>query len=223
MERDRGSPIYQISAAAQQVGLSARTLRIYEQEGLLRPSRKGEQRLYCEQDLIWVRCISELIHGHSLTTVGIRRLLDLIPCWEIKRCPAEVGAGCAPHLKIPNMASRPPAAPPTPASPQSDQPATSQAEGAVEVKIFYGIKEFGVVFPCLKCIQAERIARRIAERHPGKVIVRKYDALSDEADRSGVMMTPTVIVDGEVVASGRGLSANRLEQLLERHLAKLEE
>jgi hypothetical protein len=30
-------------------------------------------------------------------------------------------------------------------------------------------------------------------------------------------------VDGEVVASGRGLSANRLEQLLERHLAKREE
>jgi MerR family transcriptional regulator/heat shock protein HspR len=223
MERDRGSAIYQISAAAQQVGLSARTLRIYEQEGLLRPSRKGEQRLYSEQDLIWVRCISELIHGHSLTTVGIRRLLDLIPCWEIKRCPAEVGAGCAPHLKIPNMAGRPPAASPTAPSLQSDKSATSETEGAVEVKIFYGIKEFGVVFPCLKCIQAERIARRIAERHPGKVIVRKYDALSDEADRSGVMMTPTVIVDGEVVASGKGLSANRLEQLLERHLGKLEE
>jgi len=223
VERDRGSAIYQISAAAQQVGLSARTLRIYEQEGLLRPSRKGEQRLYSEQDLIWVRCISELIHGHSLTTVGIRRLLDLIPCWEIKHCPAEVAAGCAPHLKIPNMASRSPAAPASAASPQPEQPAALNAERAVEVKIFYGIKEFGVIFPCLKCIQAERIARRIAERHPGRVIVRKYDALSDEADRSGVMMTPTVIVDGEVVASGKSLSANRLEQLLERHLEKQRE
>jgi len=87
------------------------------------------------------------------------------------------------------------------------------------VKIFYGIKEFGVVFPCLKCIQAERIARRIAERYPGRVVVRKHDVLSSEADRHGVMMTPTVVVNGEVVASGKGLSANRLEQLLERHLA----
>lgn len=222
MERDRGSAIYQISAAAQRVGLSARTLRIYEQEGLLRPSRKGAQRLYSEQDLIWVRCISELIHGHSLTTVGIRRLLDLIPCWEIKHCPPEVAAGCAPHMNIPNMASRPPAAPASAAPLQPDQPAALETEQAVEVKIFYGIKEFGVIFPCLKCIQAERIARRIAERHPGKVIVRKYDVLSDEADRSGVMMTPTVIVDGEVVASGKSLSANRLEQLLERHLEKRE-
>ena len=223
MERDRGSAVYPISTAAQQVGLSARTLRIYEQEGLLRPSRKGDQRLYSEQDLIWVRCISELIHGHSLTTVGIRRLLDLIPCWEIKHCPEEVGAGCAPHLNIPGMGSRSPAAPVAAAPLRSDQPTAAGIEQAVEVKIFYGIKEFGVIFPCLKCIQAERIARRIAERYPGKVIVRKYDALSDEADRSGVMMTPTVIVDGEVVASGKGLSANRLEQLLERHLAKREE
>ena len=50
------------------------------------------------------------------------------------------------------------------------------------------------------------------------MVVRKYDAISEEADRHGVMMTPTVIVDGEVVASGKSLSANRLEQLLEQHL-----
>ena len=219
MDADRERAVFTIAVAAQQVGLSARTLRIYEQEGLLRPARRpeGDQRLYSEQDLIWIRCISELIHGHSLTTAGIRRLLDLIPCWEVKRCPDEVAARCAPFLNIPDMAARLPERLALPAAEAGAQQAES-AEGAVEVKIFYGIKEFGVIFPCLKCIQAERIARRIAERHPGRVVVRKYDALSAEADRHGVMMTPTVIVDGEVVASGKGLSANRLEQLLERHL-----
>ena len=219
MESRRDSPTYPIGIAAQQVGLSARTLRVYEQEGLLRPARRaaGDQRLYSEQDLIWIRCISELIHGHSLTTAGIRRLLDLIPCWEIKHCPPDVAERCAPSLNIPDMARRAPAQQPQPerAKPEeADQPES----GAVEVKIFYGIKEFGVVFPCLKCIQAERIARRIAERHPGRVIVSKYDVLSPEADRHGVMMTPTVVVNGEVVATGKGLSANRLEQLLESHL-----
>jgi len=224
MERNRGTAVYHIGTAAQQVGLSARTLRIYEQEGLLRPARKPEsdQRLYSEQDLIWIRCISELIHGHSLTTAGIRRLLDLIPCWEIKHCPEEVAARCAPHLKIPEMAVRAPARAPG-AAPAEGEPEEKRAGEPVEVKIFYGIKEFGVVFPCLKCIQAERIARRIADRHPGRVVVRKHDILSSEADRHGVMMTPTVVVDGEVVASGKGLSANRLEQLLERHLGKREE
>jgi len=226
MDTRRDNPIHPISLAAQQVGLSARTLRIYEQEGLLRPARRAgtDQRLYSEQDLIWVRCISELIHGHSLTTTGIRRLLDLIPCWEVKHCPPEVAARCAPFLNIPDMASRAP----TPAAsiPQQAEQAEQADQGAggvVEVKIFYGIREFGVVFPCLKCIQAERIARRIADRHPGRVVVRKYDVLSPEADRHGVMMTPTVVVDGEVVASGKGLSANRLEQLLEAHLDKGEE
>ena len=220
-DSDRSEALYAISAAGQRVGLSARTLRVYQQEGLLRPARRqgSEQRLYSEQDLVWIRCISELIHGHSLTTTGIRRLLDLIPCWEIKRCPDDVAARCAPHLNIPDMATRAPAAPPPPAALEEGR-AEEQQGGAVEVKIFYGIREFGVVFPCLKCIQAERIARRIAERHPGRVVVRKYDILSDEADRYGVMMTPTVIVDGEVVASGKGLSANRLEQLLERHLGE---
>ena len=221
MERDRNQAVYPISAAAQQVGLSSRTLRIYEQEGLIRPARKGEHRLYSDQDLIWVRCISELIHGHSLTTTGIRRLLDLIPCWEIKHCPEDISARCAPFLNIPGMAVR------SPAHQQAPEAATEESNaaqrGPVEIKIFYGIKEFGAIFPCLKCIQAERIARRIAERYPGRVAVFKHDILSAEADRHGVMMTPTVIVDGEVVASGKGLSANRLEQLLERHLKADEE
>jgi len=224
MERDLGAAIYPIGGAAQLIGLSARTLRIYEEEGLIRPARKpgSDQRIYSDQDLIWIRCISELIHGYSLTTTGIRRLLDLIPCWEIKHCPDDVAARCAPNLNIPGMAVRPPAraTTPPPADEQEKEPSTSDV---VEIKIFYGLKEFGVVFPCLKCIQAERIARRLAERHPGRVVVRKHDILSSEADRHGIMMTPTVVVDGEVVASGKGLSANRLEQLLERHLSKEKE
>ncbi len=224
MSVGRDDAVYPISAAAQRVGLSARTLRIYEQEGLILPARKPRsgQRLYCEQDLIWIRCISELIHGHSLTTTGIRRLLDLVPCWEVKHCPEDVARRCAPHLNIPEMAVRTPAGPPTPSA--SGETEAEMAPGdAVEIKIFYGIKEFGVVFPCLKCIQAERIARRLAERHPGRVVVRKHDVLSPEADSYGVMMTPTVVVNGEVVASGKGLSANRLEQLLARHLRAKDE
>jgi|GEM_PF-172001 len=224
MERDLGAAVYPIGGAAQLVGLSARTLRIYEEEGLIRPARKpvSNQRMYSDQDLIWIRCISELIHGHSLTTVGIRRLLDLIPCWEVKHCPDDVSARCASNVNIPGMAARPPvrAAAQPPAHEQEKDPSATHA---VEIKIFYGLKEFGVVFPCLKCIQAERIARRLAERYPGRVVVRKHDILSNEAERHGIMMTPTVVVDGEVVASGKGLSANRLEQLLERHLREEKE
>jgi DNA-binding transcriptional MerR regulator len=215
MDQDRGVPLFEMSAAARQAGLSAPTLRSYEAERLLLPARRGLRRLFSEQDLIWLRCISELIHGHSLTTAAIRRLLDLIPCWEVKHCPDEVAARCAPHLNIPDMAVRAPARSPAP----EDDAVPDQLEGpAVEVKIFYGVREFGAMLPCMKCIQTERIARRVAERHPGRVVVRKFDALSSEAHRYGIIMTPTVIVDDEVVVSGRSLSGPRLEQLLERHL-----
>jgi MerR family transcriptional regulator, heat shock protein HspR len=219
MERNRGSAVYQVSVAAQQVGLSIRTLRVYEQEGLVRPLRRGMQRLYSDQDLIWIQCISELIHGHGLTTTGIRRLLELIPCWEVKHCPAETAAICSQYLRIPNMATIPPAAQRTePLSVPAEATPDAQAERAVEVKIFYGVKEFGAILPCMKCIQAERVVRRIADRFPGRVLVSKHDALSEEADRSGVIMTPTVVVNGEVISRGKSLSANRLEQLLEHHL-----
>jgi MerR family transcriptional regulator, heat shock protein HspR len=219
MERNRGSAVYSIGMAAQQVGLSVRTLRVYEQEGLVRPLRRGKQRLYSDQDLIWIKCISELIHGHGLTTTGIRRLLDLIPCWEVKHCLPETAAVCAIHLRIPNMAAITPAAQRPEVQSAAPVPDTeADAERAVEVKIFYGVKEFGAILPCMKCIQAERIVRRIAGRFPGRVLVSKHDALSDEADRSGVMMTPTITVNGSVVSSGKSLSANRLEQLIEHHL-----
>ncbi|MBE9566774.1 MAG: MerR family transcriptional regulator [Proteobacteria bacterium] len=149
--------------------LAHRGRRIYEEEGLIRPARKSvsNQRMYSEQDLIWIRCISELIHGHSLTTVGIRRLLDLIPCWEVKHCPDDVFARCAPNVNIPGMAVRPPVRA-TAQPPAHEREKDPSAADAVEIKIFYGLKEFGVVFPCLKCIQAERIARRLRQGAIGK-------------------------------------------------------
>jgi len=77
---EQGRAVYTIALAAQQVGLSARTLRIYEQEGLIRPARKAgrEQRLYSEQDLTWIRCIS-LLAGEALPPGGgcpLRALLE---------------------------------------------------------------------------------------------------------------------------------------------------
>jgi DNA-binding transcriptional MerR regulator len=39
MDRDPGKPIYPIGGAAQEVGLSAPTLRICERERLIRPAR----------------------------------------------------------------------------------------------------------------------------------------------------------------------------------------
>jgi DNA-binding transcriptional MerR regulator len=212
----RDQSVYPIAVASQLLGLSARTLRLYEQERLIRPARdpRTKQRFYSEQDLVWVRCIQELIHERSLTTVGIRRLLDLIPCWEVKQCPREQAERCRSHLNVPDMAAR--AAPPAPAA--SEAEVMEADAGAVEVTLFYGVKQFGVVFPCARCIQAERILRRLAEKYGGRLVVKKHDVLSPEADKAGVMLTPTIVVEGKTVAAGRSLSAEKLEDLLREEL-----
>jgi thiol-disulfide isomerase/thioredoxin len=72
------------------------------------------------------------------------------------------------------------------------------------------IKVFGTTPPCAKCKRAEREALKAAEKFPGQVEVQKLDALGLEADAYGMMVTPTVVVNDEVVGSGRIVPADRL-------------
>lgn len=209
-----GQGLYTMAVACQLTGLSQRTLRLYEEEGLIRPARRSEggQRLYSNQDLQWIRCIRELVHEHGLTTTAIRRLLDLIPCWEIKRCSLEQAQICARALNIPNMATgRDSLAPeepaPTPGSAAPTQP-------ALNFLLFYGVAEFGAVLSCTRCIQAERIIRRIAAKHGIAVEVHKYDITSPEADQYGIVLTPTIILNGRILSSGKSLSDAKLEKIM---------
>ena len=50
--RGKGKGYYMISTVAQTYGIHPQTLRLYEREGLLKPSRtEGNTRLYSEEDL----------------------------------------------------------------------------------------------------------------------------------------------------------------------------
>ena len=62
------------------------------------------------------------------------------------------------------------------------------------------IKIFGPTPPCAKCKKAEEVARRVAEKFPGRVSVEKHDALGPEADNYGIMTTPATVIDDTVVA-----------------------
>jgi len=61
-DRDPRRPVYVISVAASLVAAHPRTLRIYEDEGLLCPARTPTNiRLYSENDLrriLWIRRMS---------------------------------------------------------------------------------------------------------------------------------------------------------------------
>lgn len=57
----KSSPMYKIQTFAEQVGVSAETLRYYEKLGLLRPARNaGGQRVYSDADAAWVAFLLRL-------------------------------------------------------------------------------------------------------------------------------------------------------------------
>ncbi|MFL7794094.1 MAG: MerR family transcriptional regulator, partial [Anaerolineae bacterium] len=91
---DKGRPVYTIGTAAELLGVHPRTLRLYEDGGLLRPARKNNRRFYTTNDLQWIGCIRYLLHDKGLNQEGLRRLLALIPCWEIRGCNREEMENC---------------------------------------------------------------------------------------------------------------------------------
>ncbi|GAJ20658.1 unnamed protein product [marine sediment metagenome] len=72
------------------------------------------------------------------------------------------------------------------------------------------IKVFGPTPPCAKCKRAEREARKAAEQFPGQVEVVKLDALGPEAEAYGLMVTPTVVIDDEIIGTGKVVPAEQL-------------
>lgn len=88
-------PIYPIGVAARLLDVHPRTLRIYEEEGLINPAHRGTRRLYSPNDIKWVGCLRAMIHDQGISIPGLKRLLALAPCWEIGDCPAAVHEECA--------------------------------------------------------------------------------------------------------------------------------
>lgn len=70
-------PVYVISIAADLTGLHPRTLRIYEDKGLLQPARRNNTRLYSDRDLDRVRLIRHLTQERGLNLAGVRVLLEV--------------------------------------------------------------------------------------------------------------------------------------------------
>jgi len=77
VHRMDGRPRYFISIAADIACVHPRTLRIYEDEGLLRPHRRNRLRLYSDIDLEKVRLIRFLTRQHGVNLAGVRIILQL--------------------------------------------------------------------------------------------------------------------------------------------------
>ena len=69
---------YMISAVAQKYSIHPQTLRLYEREGLLKPSRtEGNTRLYSEEDLEQLETILSLTRDLGVNLAGVEIILNM--------------------------------------------------------------------------------------------------------------------------------------------------
>ena len=77
-DRDPTRPVYVISVAARIVAVHPRTLRIYEDEGLIEPARTPTNiRLYSDHDLRRILWIRHLTQDRGVNLAGVRILFEL--------------------------------------------------------------------------------------------------------------------------------------------------
>ncbi len=102
--RDFYEPVYTIGVAAQKLGVSVHTLRLYETEGLIIPFKTDTgRRLYSDLEIEKVKCIKKMIQEEGLNFEGIRRLLAFVPCFKLRNCSSKQGNSCSAF----NMTTRP--------------------------------------------------------------------------------------------------------------------
>src|SRR5215831_7093908 len=76
--RAKSKAAYMISSVAEQYGLHPQTLRLYEREGLLAPSRSdGNTRLYTDDDLERLEVILHLTRDLGVNLSGVDIILNM--------------------------------------------------------------------------------------------------------------------------------------------------
>ena len=76
--KTRGKTGYMISAVAEMYNIHPQTLRLYEREGLLVPSRtNGNTRLYGDEDLERLEAILNLARDLGVNLAGIEIILNM--------------------------------------------------------------------------------------------------------------------------------------------------
>lgn len=71
-------PCYTISVVARFIGVHAQTLRTYEREGLIAPSRsRGGIRMFSNRDVSRIREIKEWVDGLGLNLAGVATMTRL--------------------------------------------------------------------------------------------------------------------------------------------------
>ena len=78
-EIDPDKSLFPISVAAEILDVNPRTLRIYEEKGLINPSRTdGNRRLYSLKDITMLEYVHYLIQIKRVNAAGVREILIIL-------------------------------------------------------------------------------------------------------------------------------------------------
>ena len=78
MAKAKSKAAYMISSVAEQYEIHPQTLRLYEREGLLKPSRSdGNTRLYTDEDLERLEVILHLTRDLGVNLAGVEIILNM--------------------------------------------------------------------------------------------------------------------------------------------------
>jgi MerR family transcriptional regulator/heat shock protein HspR len=78
MAKGKSRAAYMISAVAEQYAIHPQTLRLYEREGLLKPSRsEGNTRLYTDEDIERLEVILHLTRDLGVNLAGVEIILNM--------------------------------------------------------------------------------------------------------------------------------------------------
>ena len=93
-------PLFVISVAARLVEMHPQTLRKYEREGLVAPSRTtGNLRLYSDRDIERLRQVKYLVEERGLNLAGVQLALELTArlretrSWLARQAENDMGRG----------------------------------------------------------------------------------------------------------------------------------
>jgi len=105
MGEQKGEAVYVISIAAELVGLHPQTLRLYEREGLVKPARRGSNRLYSDRDIERLRQIQRLTQDMGVNLAGVEIILNLLE--QVNQLQQELEELRQSQLPVPAMEDGP--------------------------------------------------------------------------------------------------------------------
>src|SRR5436190_12581690 len=78
MRKGKSRGAYMISSVAEQYQIHPQTLRLYEREGLIKPSRsEGNTRLYTDEDLELLEIVLHLTRDLGVNLAGVEIILNM--------------------------------------------------------------------------------------------------------------------------------------------------